>query len=102
MSAALAEIFPEGMSRITVRGFLASISRSKYLLKAIAALRAKTMQSTTANNKYQLNGLAVVVTPKKNPIKAKGIANMEWANKTKEKNFFINLLKTDYSDLLAE
>ncbi len=52
------------------------------------------MHKITSANKYQLNGFEVVVTPKKNPIKAKGIANMECANNTSEKYFFIfgNLL----------
>lgn len=44
MSALEEEIRPEGISLIIVRGFFASISRSKYRLKAMAALRAKIIQ----------------------------------------------------------
>ena len=75
--ASVAETLPAGMSRITVRGFFASIFLSRYLLKAIAAFLANTMHKITKANKYQLKGLAVVVIPKKKPIIAKGIANIE-------------------------
>ena len=47
INASLAETFPAGMSRICVRGFLASIFLSRYLLKAMAALRANTMHNNT-------------------------------------------------------
>ena len=47
-SAELAFILPFGISRISeVLGFAVSISLSIYLLKAIAAERAKTIQSIT-------------------------------------------------------
>ena len=89
VKASLAEILPAGISLVTVLGFFASIFLSKYLLNAIAAFLAKTMQSITSKNSNQLNGFAVEVTPKKKPIKAKGSAKMECANKTSEKYFFI-------------
>jgi hypothetical protein len=44
--AAKGLIIPDGISLILVLGFLKSISRSKYLLKAIAALLAKTIHNT--------------------------------------------------------
>lgn len=84
-----AEIFPAGISLVTVLGFLASIFLSKYLLKAIAAFRAKTIHSITSANKSQLNGFFEAVTPKKKPIKANGNANIECANNTSEKYFFM-------------
>ena len=77
----------------------------------MAALRAKTIQSKTNINLYQENGSLLVVTPKKNPIIAKGKANTECANNTSEKYFFIDWIcvvredtfdKCTYSDLLAE
>ena len=46
-NALLAEIIPLGISRIAVRGFFASKFLSKYLLKAIAALRAVIIQIRT-------------------------------------------------------
>lgn len=48
--ALLADIIPLGISLIAVLGFLASKLLSKYLLKAIAALRAETMQMRTRMN----------------------------------------------------
>jgi hypothetical protein len=48
--AARFEILPDGISRSFVRGFLASISLSTYLLKAIAELLAKTMDRITKIN----------------------------------------------------
>lgn len=89
VSADEAEILPAGISLVSVLGFLASICRSKYLLKAIAAFRAKTIQKITSTNKSQLNGACEVVTPKKKPIIAKGNAKTECANNTSEKYFFI-------------
>jgi len=55
----------------------------------MAELRAKTIHSKTNINLYHENGLSVVVTPKKNPIMAKGNAKTECANNTSEKYFFI-------------
>jgi hypothetical protein len=48
--AARFDILPDGISRSFVRGFLASISLSTYLLKAIAALLAKTIAKITKIN----------------------------------------------------
>lgn len=48
--AACFEIFPEGISRSFVRGFLPSISLSMYLLKAIAELLANTIARITKIN----------------------------------------------------
>ena len=92
VKASLADILPAGISLVTVLGFFASIFRSKYLLNAIAAFLAKTIQSITSTKSNQLNGFAVVVTPKKKPIKAKGMAKIECANKTSEKYFFIYII----------
>ena len=47
IKAFCAEIVPVGISLIAVLGFFASIVRSRYLLNAMAALRAKTMQRMT-------------------------------------------------------
>ncbi len=41
---------PAGISRMAVRGFFASNCLSRYRLKAMAALRAKTMHKITSNN----------------------------------------------------
>ena len=41
------DMMPLGISRIAVRGFFASNARSRYRLKAMAALLAVTMQMTT-------------------------------------------------------
>ena len=48
--AFLGVMIPFGISRIAVRGFKASYFRSRYLLNAIAALRAKIMHNTTSIN----------------------------------------------------
>jgi hypothetical protein len=105
-----ADIIPLGISLIAVRGFFASKCRSKYLLKAIAALRAVTMQMRTKRNliptlfhhtkfvvshphpmvgfKFHcpaitFNGFLTVA--KKNPIIAKGKAKMVCENLTNDK-----------------
>ncbi len=49
------EIFPSGISLVAVLGFTASISLSKYLLKAIAAERAKTIQRRTSTKSLRVN-----------------------------------------------
>jgi hypothetical protein len=73
-SAELAFILPFGISRISeVLGFAVSISLSIYLLKAIAAERAKTIQRNTKTKIFQLISL---FEAKKKPIKANGIAKM--------------------------
>jgi hypothetical protein len=74
--AAFGEISPAGISRIFVLGLAASISRSSHLLKAIAALRANTMQSTTKTNFIQLISPPATVVPMKKPTIAKGMAKM--------------------------
>jgi hypothetical protein len=78
---------------MAVRGLRASISLSKYRLKAIAALRAKTIQKITRKKLYHGNSTTFPYTkpsiicgilkyflhpynPKKNPITAKGMAKM--------------------------
>ena len=48
--AARLEILPDGISRSFVLGFLASISLSTYLLKAIAELLAKIIAKSTKIN----------------------------------------------------
>src|SRR5688500_572868 len=88
INASWADTFPLGMSRIWVRGFFASMWRSRYLLKAMAEFRAKTMHSKTSTSNDQLNALTAV-TPRKKPIIANGKANIEWANSTNEKYFFM-------------
>lgn len=87
--AFFALIRPAGISRIAVRGFKASISRSRYRLNAMAELRAVTMQISMSTNNIQLKGWLVVCTAKKKPINAKGIAKMLCAKRTKERYFFI-------------
>lgn len=89
IKAFVSDILPEGMSLVLVLGFLASMELSKYLLKAIAAFLAKTMQSTIKSNFIQENGAIVVFIAKKKPIKAKGIANMVCEKVTNERYFFI-------------
>lgn len=87
---------PAGISRIAVLGFFASKLLSKYRLKDMAALRAKTIHRITrtnfSNNEFQsVNGGNIAVchpgtsdvyanNPRKNPIIAKGIAKMVWEN----------------------
>ena len=51
IKAERAEITPEGISLAAVLGFLRSMSLSRYLLKAIAALLAKTIHKRTKINK---------------------------------------------------
>lgn len=73
-SAELAFILPFGISRISeVLGFAVSISLSIYLLKAIAAERAETIQRNTKTKIFQLISL---LEAKKKPINANGIAKM--------------------------
>lgn len=43
-------MIPDGISLTAVRGFNLSKRSSMYLLKAIAALRAKTIHKITSNN----------------------------------------------------
>ena len=92
--AAFADNTPEGISLIFVRGFLASMCLSRYLLKAIAADLANTMHpSTSKNSKIKLvfvvslpspvfpNSVILACCfkasiPKKKPINANGNAKM--------------------------
>jgi len=69
-------ILPAGISLPEVRGFLESISRSIYLLKAMAAFLAKTMHRTTSNSSRQLSGEWESWMPRKNPVMAKGMAKI--------------------------
>ena len=95
-------IIPLGISLIAVRGFFASNSLSRYLLKAIAALRAKTMQAIMYKNikrcvlVYSMTtstpvmvdvspDFIIVYTPMKNPIRANGIAKMVCENLMRDK-----------------
>jgi hypothetical protein len=82
-------ILPEGISRMAVLGFCASISLSKYLLKAIAEFLAKIMHNTISKSLSQLNSCPVIEMARKKPINANGIAKTVWANNTREKYFFI-------------
>lgn len=83
---------PAGTSRFAVRGLRASYFQSKNRLKAIAALRAKIMQSNTLRNKISLfknqtheNPSFTSTMPKVKPIKAKGKAKTVWLNLIKDK-----------------
>ena len=72
---------PLGISLTSdVLGFLASISRSRYRLKAMAALRAKTIHKTTSMNLSQVNKYSFCLIAKVNPISAKGKAKIVWLN----------------------
>ncbi len=110
-SALLFEMIPRGISRIAVRGFFTSNSTSSQRLKAMAALRAKTMQPTTSRKTTQMGLPGVNIftrlsikakeippslasrnssnlvssTPSANPIIAKGIAKMVCENRIKLK-----------------
>ncbi len=84
-NALLFEIMPAGISLIAVRGFNASNRASNQRLNPIAALRANTMHNTTSKKINQkgfcfeatsgVNSVAVL-TARKNPINAKGIAKI--------------------------
>lgn len=69
-------IMPEGISRIKVLVFSASINRSTYLLNAIAALLANIIHSKINRNSSQLMDDPSVFTPRKNARKANGSAKM--------------------------
>lgn len=82
-----ADKIPAGISRIAVRGFLASKCRSRYLLNAMAALLAVIIQIITKINFFPisilhnecidplLTGMAI-----KKPIIANGIAKIVCEN----------------------
>ena len=94
-NALFADKIPAGISRIAVRGFLASKCLSRYLLNAMAALLAVIIQIITNNSFLTINifhnpfidplvtGIAI-----KKPIIAKGIAKMVCENLTRLKYFF--------------
>ena len=87
--AEFALILPFGISLIAaVLGLVESISLSIYRLKAIAADRANTIQSTTYKSVIHSNSFDF--SAKKKPIRAKGIANMVWLNFINERYFLIN------------
>jgi hypothetical protein len=48
------------------------------------------MHKTINKSLSQLNSSSVFEIARKNPINAKGIAKMVWANNTREKYFFMN------------
>src|SRR5690606_15784180 len=85
------DTLPAGMSRMAVRGFLASMSLSRNLLKAMAALRAVTIHTNIRISFFQSNVCDVVCKAKKNPINANGRAKTLCANSTKDMYFFILL-----------
>ena len=79
-NARCGEITPEGISREAVRSLAASISRSRYRLKAIAALRAITIHISTRNNFNQISPAGRVVAAMVKPTKANGSAKTVWLN----------------------
>ena len=84
-SALFALMMPAGISLEIVRGFCSSISLSMYLLNAIAALRAKTIQSKTSKNSFHGIVWCSSVIARKKPISAKGSAKMVWLNFMRER-----------------
>lgn len=63
--AEVGETFPEGISLSAVLGFKPSISLSRYLLNAMAAVRAKTMERRTkAPNSKPLEASGSSIRPK--------------------------------------
>ena len=84
-SAAFPLIFPLGISRSEVLGFILSINRSAQRLNPIAAFRAVTIQAMHSRRIGKLNGCPVNRIARKNPIIAKGIAKMVWLKTTREK-----------------
>lgn len=93
ISAAVGEIFPAGISRFIVLGFLASIERSRYLLKAMAVLRAKTMHNNMYKRIMKSKGFSDCALAIKKPMNAKGNAKTVWANLTREKYFRMEEIK---------
>jgi len=72
--AAAGDMVPAGISRVAVRGFMASKRLSINRLKAIAAVRAKTMQDNTNKNLRMVNEPTGEVTANVKPMSAKGKA----------------------------
>ena len=83
-------IFPAGISRWAVLGFNLSYFSSIHRLNAIAALLAKTIHKITNKNKSQYRCPSPVLTPRKKPISAKGMAKMVCANFTRERYFLMD------------
>lgn len=69
-------IIPAGTSLMAVLGFNLSIFLSRNRLKAIAALRAKTIHRITNIKLNHEKSTVDWLTAKKNPSKAKGSAKM--------------------------
>ena len=96
ISALFGDILPAGISRLCVRGFWASTSRSKYRLNPMAEFRAKTIQPTTCNSNIQEKPPQDLIA-QKNPANANGIQNTVCANRTNEKyclilsNIFVSI-----------
>ena len=84
-AAEVGEMTPEGISRIFVRSFSASIFQSAYRLKAMAALRAKIMQHKIRRTNFRLKGWLSIFIPRKKERKAKGKAKTVWENLISEK-----------------
>lgn len=88
MSAFLAFIILDGISRTAVLGFKTSKCLSIYLLNAIAALRANTIHKMTNKNK-SIRKVYCNLIAKKKPINAKGKAKMVWLNLISDKYVLI-------------
>ena len=75
-------ISPAGISRKAVRGFWASKERSRYRLKAMAALRAVIIQPSTSKNNIPIffsepePVFCLAAHPRVNPMIAKGRAKI--------------------------
>ena len=82
LSALEGAISPAGISRKAVRGFWASKERSRYRLKAMAALRAVIIQPRTNKNKTPIFFsetvplLLIAAHPRVKPMIAKGRAKI--------------------------
>ena len=74
--AAVTEMLPAGISRVAVRGFLASMSRSTTRLKPMAEDRAKSMHSTMSTSCTQENPSMRQASTL--AARAKGSAKMVW------------------------
>src|SRR5690606_22140802 len=95
-------IGPAGISRTAVRGFNASMSRSKYRLNAMAAFLAVTIQMSMSRNSVQLKGNSVVCKARKNPMIANGSAKTLCANSTNDMYFFISIREVGTYRLFLE
>src|SRR5690606_42157220 len=95
-------IRPAGISRTAVRGFSASMSRSKYRLNAIAAFLAVTIQMSISRNSVQSKDNSVVCKARKNPMIANGSAKTLCANSTNDMYFFISIREVGTYRLFLE